>query len=150
MLKSIWKGIKWFFSVKEKTHNSISTKHNHVVRQSPPEAPPMKVNDSVMNETQMFMSTYNSMVDVYADKSNGKLDDVIEGAKRGLWVPHGITEDHKRLILANCGFQKTVQTKDGFDYDPRLIQAINYAMNMYSAEVSQQVERIIRQSSIVE
>lgn len=149
MFRSIWKGIKWFFSVKEKTHNSIGSKRGHIVKQPVPDAP-IKVKGPGIGGTTVSIDSYNRMSEVYKASSNASNDDVIESAKRGLWVPHSLTEDHKKMILANCGFQKTVQTQDGFEYDPRLIQAINYAMNMYAGEVSQQVESILRQKSIVE
>lgn len=149
MLKSIWKGIKWFFSVNEKTHNGINRKRGHVVKQSIA-GQPIKVTNSMACGDLSFVDSFKRMQTLHSAHASSDKEDVIESAKSGLWIPHQITQGHKELILANCGFQKTHQTATGMEYDPRLIQAINYAMNMYASEFSFQVETVLQQSSIVE
>lgn len=150
MLKSIWKGIKWFFRVDTKTHNKVSRKHNFSHIKETVE-PPVKVYGSPQTSNTMIMDTHERMVKLKKATTMTTTDsDTIESAKKVLWVPRSITQAHKELILSNCGFQRTVKQGNDIVFDPRLIQTINYAMNMYQAESVYEVEEMMRKNSIVE
>lgn len=150
MLKSIWKGIKWFFRVDTKTHNKVSRKHGFShVKESVDE--PVKVHGNPVTSNTMIMDTHERMVKLKKASTMTTTDsDTIESAKKVLWNPRSITQAHKELILSNCGFQRTVRQGNDIVFDPRLIQVINYAMNMYQAESVYEVEEMMRKNSIIE
>lgn len=144
MLKAIWKGIKWFFTVKEKTHNSISRKHGFAHVKANTYVDPIKVYGKPETQSADINETHAKMVELRQERySTEREADTIEAAKKELWVPRGITSDHLDHILINCGFQKTVRQGDKLVYDPRLIQALNYSINMYAAKVASDLEAIL-------
>lgn len=150
MLKAIWKGIKWFFRVDTKTHNKVSRKHGFAHVKETVE-PPVKVHGNPVTNNSMIMDTHERMVKLKKASTMTTTDsDTIESAKKVLWTPRSITHAHKELILSNCGFQRTVKQDGDIVFDPRLIQVINYAMNMYQAESVYEVEEMMRKNSMVE
>jgi hypothetical protein len=141
MFKSIWKGIKWFFSLPDESKTKITRKHNHAHLPAVDKGYPIKVQTAPTAEP--IVEIYNEMMDFYNNYTSGKKMDGVEGAKRFLWQPHRIQEAHKEHILSSCGFQKT-HRQDGKDvYDPRLIHVINYAMNMQATEARRVVKELL-------
>lgn len=141
MLKSIWKGIKWFFYPNERYNTKIDRKHGFAhIKADPIVEPLIKVTGKPTFTSEDIQAIYIKMVEM----NNTSEEDAIESAKRELWIPHGISKAHKELILANCGFKRNVPVYGVMEYGPRLIQAINYAMNMYSAKVAMEVQAIIK------
>lgn len=150
MLKSIWKGIKWFFRVDTKTHNKVSRKHGFAHVKATVE-PPVKVYGAPKIGSSPLKDTHDRMVKLKKSVTmTSSESDTIESAKKDLWMPSSIDMSHKEFILSNCGFQRTVRQGDDIVFDPRLIQVINYAMNMYQAELVHDVEEMMRKKSIVE
>jgi hypothetical protein len=150
MFRSIWEGIKWFFSVKEKTHNKISRKHgfSHIKAEV---EPPVKVYGKPEIGSSPLKDTHDRMVKLKKTATmTSSESDTIESAKKDLWMPSSIDMSHKEFILSNCGFQRTVRQGNDVVFDPRLIQVINYAMNMYQAELVHDTEELLRKNSIVE
>ncbi|QZA70648.1 hypothetical protein AH04_173 [Erwinia phage AH04] len=144
MFKAIWKGFKWFFSVKEKTHNSVSRKHGFTHVKVNAHAEPIKVYGKPENQSADINETYDKMVELRQERySTEREADTIEAAKKELWVPRGMTSDHLDHILVSCGFQKTIRQGDKLIHDPRLIQALNYGINMYAAKVASDLEAIL-------
>lgn len=145
MFKSIWNGIKWFFSVNEKTHNKISRKHGFAHVKSNVDLPPIKVYGLDSNEkNNEIVETYKQLVQLFQEvKFTETEKGSIESAKKDIWIPRGITKDHLEHVLINCGFQKTPSRNGDPEFDPRLIQALNYAINMYSAKVSVDLEKVL-------
>lgn len=145
MFKSIWKGVKWFFSPNEQYDTKIDRKHNFAHRKADLSVDPfIRVSGKPTNTSEEVQATYAKMVKIKKQETHSYIDDdTIELAKREVWIPHGISTAHKELILANCGFQRNVPTRGVMEYDPRLVQVINYAMNMYAAQVATEVQAII-------
>lgn len=57
--------------------------------------------------------------------------EVIESAKEKIWVPDGLEDVNIDHILSCCGFHKDKVGAFGErGYDPRLVQAINMAINV--------------------
>lgn len=141
MFKSIWKGIKWFFNVPDESKVKITRKHNHAHIPATDKGHPIKVRTP---PTEAAISEiYEEMTRFRQDTNQEKMDGV-EAAKSSLWIPHRIQHVHKEHILATCGFAKTHRQDGKSVYDPRLIQVINYAMNMYGVEVRSQIADILK------
>lgn len=141
MLNKVWQGVKWFFTpVNFGKQNKVTRKHNFSHRPVEDGNHVIKVTEPPKNDSIVDM--YTKILQV-AEQEGRRERDAVEHAKGELWIPHGITTEHKEYILQVCGFQKTHLLKGEHVYDPRLIQAINMAMNMYSIEVSNGVLKIL-------
>lgn len=148
MFKAIWKGIRWFFSVNEKTHNKISRKHGFAHVKPNDQPIPVKVYGlDEQEKDNEIVEAYKQLVELFQEvKLTEAEKGSIEAAKKDIWFPRGITEKHLEHILISCGFQKYPGFGGKQEFDPRLLQALKYAINMYSAKVSVDLERILLDS----
>jgi len=148
MLKAIWKGIKWFFNSPEKTHNKIARKHGFAHVRSNTQTPPIKVYGLGEGEQADIVKTYTQLTVLYKDRYlTDREIGAIEAAKKEIWIPRGITKEHLEHVLINCGFQRTPNFNGEQVFDPRLIQALNYAINMYSAKVASDLETVLSKNT---
>lgn len=142
MFKAIWKGIKWFFTISDGNGKNVIRKHKFSTRpgRSILEEP-VVISGKPKCADKEISQVYAQLVETH-NKMGGNSPDVIESAKRELWSSRNITQKHKEHILALCGFQKSEFVLGERVYDPRLIQVINLAMNIYTSQIVNAVDGI--------
>lgn len=68
--------------------------------------------------------------------------DAVEAAKKRLFVPLDFNQNVLDYVLRVNGFQKSVVTPNGNEYDPRLIALVNLSINMYYCGVAERLTPI--------
>lgn len=142
MIKTIWRGIRWFFTPDTGNEKKQITRKHNFAHVKPREEE--RVNSFVPRHPTPESQAYIDLVTLmqHLDLEQSKLQDVVDAAKERLWVPRGITLDHMEVILQNCGYHRVANGKGGFGYDPRLIEVVTYAMNAYAAQVAKDTQAI--------
>lgn len=124
----MFKFFKWFFGQKDESKLDVTRKLKGY--RDPKSAPP--IDPAIVKEV---------LADVmkYCDNDIKDIDDL----QRSIIVPLDITPEVIDHILRVSGFQKSVVTPNGIEYDPRLISLINLTLNIYYSGVAKRITKTV-------
>lgn len=124
----MFKFFKWFFGQKDDSKLDVTRKLRGY--RDPKEVPP--IDPAVVKEV---------LADVMKYIENDVKD--INDLQKKIIVPLDITPEVIDHILRSSGFQKSVVTPNGIDYDPRLISLINLTLNIYYSGVAKRITKTV-------
>lgn len=124
----MFKFFKWFFGQKDESKLDVTRKLKGY--RDPKSAPP--IDPAIVKEV---------LADVmkYCENDIKDIDDL----QRSIIVPLDITPEVIDHILRVSGFQKSVVTPNGIEYDPRLISLINLTLNIYYSGVAKRITKTV-------
>lgn len=124
----MFKFFKWFFGQKDEGKLDVTRKLKGY--RDPKSAPP--IDPAIVKEV---------LADVmkYCENDIKDIDDL----QRSIIVPLDITPEVIDHILRVSGFQKSVVTPNGIEYDPRLISLINLTLNIYYSGVAKRITKTV-------
>lgn len=137
---NIWNGIKKFFSLSDETQ-SLTRKMKHGQRPATPLTPEER------DKKDLYREQYEKDVSALHDSltliSEDQEQNCISFIKSKQISSTPLTENEIRYIALNCDFT----LNDEMDPDPRLVAAINFAINLHTLKVkemiSEKVEDIV-------
>lgn len=124
----MFKFFKWFFGQKDESKLDVTRKLRGY--RDPKEIG--AVDPTVVKEV---------LADVMKFIENDVKD--IDDLQKRIIVPLDITPEVVDHILRSSGFQKSVVTSNGIDYDPRLISLINLTLNVYYGGVAKRITKSV-------
>lgn len=124
----MFKFFKWFFGQKDDSKLDVTRKLKGY-------------RDPKYVESIDTTAVKEVMEDVYRFTGSQVKD--IEDLQKSIIVPLDITPEIIDHILRCSGFQKSVVTPTGNEYDPRLISLINLSLNIYYSGVAKRITETV-------
>lgn len=134
---NIWKGIKSFFSVADESKANLTRKMKHGQRPYAvltPEEREKQQKDRAEYENDV-VRIHNSLNGIDVEETT----DAIAFMKSKQVSTTPLTDNEIRYIAKNCDFP----LDNNFDVDPRLVEAITFAVNLHAVKTKQRVDEIL-------
>lgn len=138
---NIWKGIKSFFSVADESKANLTRKMKHGQRPYAvltPEEREKQQKDRAEYENDV-VRIHNSLNGIATGIDVEETTDAIAFMKSKQVSTTPLTDNEIRYIAKNCDFP----LDNNFDVDPRLVEAITFAVNLHAVKTKQRVDEIL-------
>lgn len=130
----ILKAIKAFFSIPDESKNKLGRKMKHGARPAVPDTA-----DTKLQKSQTHLEYEKEINSIYNELSEAAGDaNAVAFAKSRQISATPLTDNEIKYIAVNCDFS----LQNG-EPDPRLVEAINFAVNLHAIKTQTRVNEIL-------